>query len=1054
GSDVKAECVNEAFCDGLETCDGDGACAVASNPCGDLACDEEGDFCYGCESHAECPACQYCDVDERCMPQAPGRDDKDDCEVAVCATGNCDGVGACEYRGVETKCRDAEDPECGVEERCDSTGPLCPPNSHIPLNAPCTADEHDCSDDICDGEGLCTHPAKAASTICRLSVDIVCNPEEACNGFDLDCPDDDVALSTVACDSDGSDCTADFCDGAGACAHVPDHSACIAPAVCMPACSVDLSGCAVPPTSMSLSCVPDVLDLQAATSSDCVLEAGLSGQEACLSCSAELGTTLLAYADFGDDTGGCDLDGWQLAEGLPATNCKDALQDCVEAGAEEDCCDELSAICVQLDGNYVLQSDKISNCGSKKEEWRLARDFDFRGYEQIQVCADVGHNNMDDKQAIAFYAENLDSTGSGEVARFMCANRDEGVPFPLAVDLMESRCAMLDAWANESSKVRLTVVAHSENDNRRIYLDNLSVRALPVGCSPITDRPFFSNFDACETEGISVIPNGWRGWTVDSGDLEAFPKCPGSACSNNSSGATVEVDDNTMRLERVVDTRGLDGEVRLCFTFADDGAGEGSSLRASFHSGMAWRQAYYQADDLGTNQECRELCINLSDLDPAVARNPALGIRFDVTAVGGKIYFQDIHLEGIVACDAGTDVFLTSLVEGNGGHYSFTARDDATAPFDADLVCAWGDPAGSPHILAFDTVAFRNPLPDWTRRRPIYFDNQTRAEALRDFPVPLRLDASRVDYSLTDGRDLRFLDAQLNPLAFEIEIWDENGVSVVWVRVPEIGASSDASFIWMYYGNPSAEDGQDPDGVWDRHFLGVYHLAETVGTEAFESSAYDFEGSYLNDTVLGGLGMFADGAAQFDGTDDRVNLGGIDVPPAKGDDGITLEFVGRLDDDTSEDTGRLISKADGDADAEHWWMLSTRNHDNGNYALRFRLKLNGTTQVRISTQRPIAENQWFYAVGTYDGSQMRMFVDGQSLAFSGDASMTGAVSQDASKSAAIGGNPDNSNYFKGMVGEVRISNVARSAAWIGAQLQAMLDLQNSPFAIFGAVEFF
>ena len=75
----------------------------------------------------------------------------------------------------------------------------------------------------------------------------------------------------------------------------------------------------------------------------------------------------------------------------------------------------------------------------------------------------------------------------------------------------------------------------------------------------------------------------------------------------------------------------------------------------------------------------------------------------------------------------------------------------------------------------------------WQFRRELTFDNSSRAEHLIDFPVLVKLDATRIDYGQTqdNGEDLRFFDGTgTRPLAHEIELWDESGTSYVWVKVP------------------------------------------------------------------------------------------------------------------------------------------------------------------------------------------------------------------------------------------------------------------------------
>jgi hypothetical protein len=81
--------------------------------------------------------------------------------------------------------------------------------------------------------------------------------------------------------------------------------------------------------------------------------------------------------------------------------------------------------------------------------------------------------------------------------------------------------------------------------------------------------------------------------------------------------------------------------------------------------------------------------------------------------------------------------------------------------------------------------------------------------------VPIRLaQGSTFDHAAAAalGADLRFVDRQGTELPYEIESWDPNGVSVVWVRVAWIDGADDQ--IWLYSGNPAAPPVEDPAATW------------------------------------------------------------------------------------------------------------------------------------------------------------------------------------------------------------------------------------------------
>ena len=78
------------------------------------------------------------------------------------------------------------------------------------------------------------------------------------------------------------------------------------------------------------------------------------------------------------------------------------------------------------------------------------------------------------------------------------------------------------------------------------------------------------------------------------------------------------------------------------------------------------------------------------------------------------------------------------------------------------------------------------------------------------------------------GYDLRAFDANGRILPYEIENWDPEGVSEIWVRTYDLNTSNAITLAW---GN-SAETDIEPytyDGsVWTNNFAAVYHMNEAV----------------------------------------------------------------------------------------------------------------------------------------------------------------------------------------------------------------------------------
>src|SRR4030042_5926237 len=77
-----------------------------------------------CTIDAECAKCMKC-VDSSCVNQLSNEDLKDECSLGDCASGFCDGTGACDIEPITTECR-ASLGVCDVAENCDGINVACP----------------------------------------------------------------------------------------------------------------------------------------------------------------------------------------------------------------------------------------------------------------------------------------------------------------------------------------------------------------------------------------------------------------------------------------------------------------------------------------------------------------------------------------------------------------------------------------------------------------------------------------------------------------------------------------------------------------------------------------------------------------------------------------------------------------------------------------------------------------------------------------------------------------------------------------------------------------
>ena len=93
-------------------------------------------------------------------------------------------------------------------------------------------------------------------------------------------------------------------------------------------------------------------------------------------------------------------------------------------------------------------------------------------------------------------------------------------------------------------------------------------------------------------------------------------------------------------------------------------------------------------------------------------------------------------------------------------------------------------------------------------RMKITFAGYDRTEPLTHFPVLVTFSNNLPGFAYSQfasptGADLRFTDGDgTTTIAHEVDEWDTNGVSSVWVQLPVLSNPTNA--IWAYWGNPAA----------------------------------------------------------------------------------------------------------------------------------------------------------------------------------------------------------------------------------------------------------
>ncbi len=194
--------------------------------------------------------------------------------------------------------------------------------------------------------------------------------------------------------------------------------------------------------------------------------------------------------------------------------------------------------------------------------------------------------------------------------------------------------------------------------------------------------------------------------------------------------------------------------------------------------------------------------------------------------------------------------------------------------------------------------------------------------------------------------------------------------------------------------------------------LVAHWLMETkTGSTIADRSGNGYAGKLMN-----GAHLITGEGIKFDGVNDYLNVGNLNVTGQA----ISLSawfWADDLSNCRARDC-RLISKATGAAEKNHYFMVSTIKVGSKT-RLRFRLKTNGKTSTLIAASGDIFKNQWVHVAAIYDGQTMHLYKDGVEV---GSRAKRGSITTNSKTPVWIGGNPSGatSRPWKGHIGDVRI----------------------------------
>ena len=299
---------------------------------------------------------------------------------------------------------------------------------------------------------------------------------------------------------------------------------------------------------------------------------------------------------------------------------------------------------------------------------------------------------------------------------------------------------------------------------------------------------------------------------------------------------------------------------------------------------------------------------------------------------------------------------------------------------------------------------------------------------LEDFPVAVRLVANSPEgFSYADmvnpssGNELRFADASGKSLDYDVEEWNTNGISLVWVKIPSL---TKMTAFKMYYGGVPTDEVK-AIRTWSADYVGVWHMAEADGDVSDASGnglAASPNGSGEAYSIAG-TGVFAKGrfntSVRNKGTGRSMLCVSDSYLLDLGSDFTLSGWVKMTDTIDGGGLARIaVRSADG---ATPEWEIALADATT--------LQACGNGGTTLSGTISSAMDNWRHVAAVYDGTTLKVYVDG-SIVLNGEIT----AAKDSNNKLCFGTKGGLYNgHFTGLFDEFRLRDAVCSADWVEAE---------------------
>ena len=300
-----------------------------------------------------------------------------------------------------------------------------------------------------------------------------------------------------------------------------------------------------------------------------------------------------------------------------------------------------------------------------------------------------------------------------------------------------------------------------------------------------------------------------------------------------------------------------------------------------------------------------------------------------------------------------------------------------------------------------------------------------------------KLTSTNFDFSKArdDGFDIRFTSSDgITLLKYERDRHDSaTSAAEYWVKIPSVASTTDTDF-YIYYGKSDAADGADPTAVWDANFKAVWHLKDITTSTVDDSTVNANNGTKKAasdppevDAKIAKGQRFDEGTTV--GTGNYINMGSSST--LNSTSAMTVSAWVNFD---------TVNTGGGSVDEDFYIgrdKSGARAYCMGSSADGpWQLQINGADIPFSPALGTPVVGTWYFVTVAGNSDGWNFYLDDGSPSTS---TWSAPAAVDEFTYLGRRGYVGNEADYDGILDEVRISDIARSAAWIKADYNSEND---------------